>query len=151
MIRRVWNWLEDKRELAQVGAPLRIGPTAMLALGISHRWDAGQVFVIITAYGDESGTHDGPNGSPIMMLAGWAATLGQWNSFDDGWKRAIKRAGLPGYFHATEHWDTETGQKFAPLATKLQKKHLLLVMSLNWTKKVTIDITSPIIDLKNLS
>jgi hypothetical protein len=81
--------------------------------------------VIITAYGDESGTHDGPNGSPIMMLSGYASTLGRWNYFDIGWRRAIQRTGLPGYFHATEHWDTEAGTKFAPLARKLEKKHIL--------------------------
>jgi hypothetical protein len=85
----------------------------------------GHIFVIVTAYGDESGTHDGPDGSPIMMLAGWVATLGKWNRFDIAWKRAVAHAELRGYFHATEHWDTEASQKFAPLATKLQKKHLL--------------------------
>ena len=119
------HWIEDKWELLRVGAPLRIGPTATFALGVYHRWEPGQVFVIVTTYGDESGTHDGPDGSPIMMLAGWVATLGQWDHFDIGWDRAIVRAGLPGYFHATEHWDTEAGQKFTPLATKLQKKHML--------------------------
>jgi hypothetical protein len=91
---------------------------------VYHRWDPAQVFVIVTAYGDESGTHDGPDGSPIMMLAGYVATLGQWNRFDVGWRRAIARAGLPGYFHATEHWDTEAGAKFAPCARKLEKKRI---------------------------
>src|SRR5260221_10147590 len=78
-----------------------LGPTATLGRwAIYHRWDPAQIFVIVTAYGDESGTHDGPDGSPIMMLAGYVATLGQWNRFDVGWRRAIARAGLPGYFHA---------------------------------------------------
>jgi hypothetical protein len=126
-MRRLAHWIEDKWELLRVGAPLRIGPTATLALGVYqlgvyHRWEPGRVFVIVTAYGDESGTHEE---SPVMMLAGFVSTLGRWNQFDDAWRRALKHAGLPGYFHATEHWNTEAGQKFAPIALKLQKKHLL--------------------------
>src|SRR5215831_2982391 len=105
-MRRPVHWIKDKVGLLGVGAPLRIGPTATLALGIYHSWVPEQVFVIITAYGDESGTHVG---SPMQILSGYVATLGQ------AWRRAITRAGLPGYFHATEHWDTEAGAKFAPL------------------------------------
>ena len=37
--------------------------------------------MIVTAYGDESGTHDGPDGSPIMMLAGYVSTSEQWDYF----------------------------------------------------------------------
>jgi hypothetical protein len=122
MIRQFTHWLADKRELLSVGAPLRVGPTATLALGIYHCWQPDrQVFVIVTAYGDESGTHAG---SPIQMLAGYVATLGEWNKFDPKWRRAITRAGLPGYFHGTEHWNTEAGRKFAPLAAKLNRKYL---------------------------
>jgi hypothetical protein len=77
--------------------------------------------VIIRVCGDESGTHDG---SDIMMLAGYVATVGQWNPFDIGWNRALKRVGLP-YFHATEHLKTRAGAEFLPLAHKLTKKHLL--------------------------
>jgi hypothetical protein len=60
---RLAHWIEDKRELLRVGAPLRIGPTATLALAIYHRREPGQIFVIVTTYGDESGTHDE---SPVM-------------------------------------------------------------------------------------
>jgi hypothetical protein len=115
------HWIDDKSELLRIGAPLRIGPIATLELGMYHRWEPRQVFVIITAYGDESGTHDD---SPNMMLAGHVSTLGQWNRFDIGYQQAIQRAGLPGYFHATEHWDTEAGAKFAPLLRKLEKKYV---------------------------
>jgi hypothetical protein len=121
-MRPLARWIGDRAELFRVGAPMRIGPTATLALGVYHRWEPRQVYVIVTAYGDESGTHDD---SPVMMLAGHVATLGQWNKFDCGWRRAIVRAGLPGYFHATEHWDTEAGAAFAPLAKRLERKHLL--------------------------
>src|SRR5215472_9545920 len=121
-MKRLGHWLGDRVDLLRAGAPFQIGPTAILALSIYHRWEPGQVFVIVTAYGDESGTHDQ---SPIMMLAGFVATLGQWNKFDPAWGRAVSRAGLPGYFHGADHWNTEAGARFAPLAKKLQRKHLL--------------------------
>lgn len=114
---------EAERELLALGAPLEIGATGLLALGISHFWEPErQVFTIITAYGDETGTHAN---SPVQMLAGWVGRLGRWNSFDVGWGKAIRRSGLPGYSHATEHWDTEAGTKFAPLAQRLTEQLLL--------------------------
>jgi hypothetical protein len=78
--------------------------------------------MMLTVYGDESGTHDE---SPIMMLAGYVARLGQINTFDTKWNRAIERAGLPWYFHATEHFDTKKGALFCPLALKMIEKHFL--------------------------
>jgi hypothetical protein len=119
---RLTNWLGDKLELLSVGAPLRIGPTGMCALGTHARWDPWQVFVFVRVCGDESGTHDD---SPVMTLAGYAATLRSWNKFDPKWKRAIRQAGLPGYFHATEHWNTAAGQRFGPMMDKLQRDWLL--------------------------
>jgi hypothetical protein len=80
--------------------------------------------VIVTAYGDESGTHNGPDGSPIMMLAGYVSTLGQWNYFDPHWKAAVLNAGLPGYFHATEHWDTTAGRRFASQADRFLARYI---------------------------
>jgi hypothetical protein len=80
------------------------------------------VFTIIKAYGDETGTHAE---SPVQMLAGWVGRLGRWNSFDLEWEKAVRRSGLPGYFHATEHWNREAGAKFAPWGAHLTAKHLL--------------------------
>ncbi|OFV99995.1 MAG: hypothetical protein A3H28_14905 [Acidobacteria bacterium RIFCSPLOWO2_02_FULL_61_28] len=42
------------------------------------------------AYYDGSGTHDG---SRALILAGFAAPLRIWESFDDGWQKALKRHG----------------------------------------------------------
>jgi hypothetical protein len=101
-------------------------PNATLALGIYHRWEPGQAFVIVTTYGDESGTHDE---SPAMMLAGYVSTLVQWNNFDAEWKRDLLRSGLPGYFHATEHHNTAAGRRFSPKAARLLPIMQCLVMS----------------------
>jgi hypothetical protein len=84
--------------------------------------------VKVTVYGDESGTHDGPGGSSIMMLSGYVSTLDQWNRFDRAWKHALRFAGLPGYYHATEHWDTNPGQQFGPIAMEKQRDILFLAM-----------------------
>jgi hypothetical protein len=51
--------------------------------------------VIVTVFMDESGTHD----SPVTILAGWVARLGQWAAFDPKWDRLLKRNGLS-YFHS---------------------------------------------------
>lgn len=120
-MRRLVHWVEDKLTLLRVGAPLRVGPTATLALGIYHRWEPGQLYVIVTASGDESGTHDE---SPIMILAGYVAPLIRWNHFDLKWARYIRRAALPGYFHATEHWDTTAGAAFLPNAAHLLARYI---------------------------
>jgi hypothetical protein len=85
-MRRLAHWIEDKIALLGAGAPLRIGPTAPLALGTYHRWEPEQLYVFVTAYGDESGTH---GQSPVMMLAGYVSTLQEWNYFDPQWKRDV--------------------------------------------------------------
>lgn len=77
--------------------------------------------MILTAFGDESGTHDD---SPVILLGGYVARLGQVHAFNPCWQRGLARAGLS-YWHGTEHWDTEAGAKFAPRAHKLVKKHFL--------------------------
>jgi hypothetical protein len=70
---------------------------------------------------DETGTH---NDSPVMMLGGYVARLGQVNSFNPLWRRGLSSAGLP-YWHGTEHRDTEAGAKFAMVAHKLVRRHFL--------------------------
>ena len=75
--------------------------------------------MILTAFCDESGTHDD---SPDILLGGYVARLGQVHAFNPCWQRVLARAGLS-YWHGTEHWDTQAGAKFAPLAHKLVRKH----------------------------
>jgi hypothetical protein len=77
--------------------------------------------MILTAFGDETGTHDD---GPVMMLGGHVARLMRLNSFNAMSRRSLSRAGLL-YWHGTGHWGTEAGAKFAPIAQKLVKKDLL--------------------------
>lgn len=76
--------------------PRNPGPTGALALALFHRWEPERLFVIVTVYIDESGTHDG---SPATIMAGWVARLGQWSSFDPQWRRLLKSSDLT-YFHS---------------------------------------------------
>lgn len=81
------------------------------------RWAA---FVIVTAYGDETGTHAS---SPVMLLSGFVAALGKWNHFDREWNLALPK-GIA-YYHATDHWNSKVGAEFGPKITKLTARHLL--------------------------
>ena len=78
--------------------------------------------MVITVYGDESGTHDA---SPFMLLSGFVAAEGQWHAFDVGWREALNEVGLS-HFHATEQWGTNAGDKFAPKIQELTAEHLML-------------------------
>jgi hypothetical protein len=44
--------------------------------------------MILTAYIDEAGTHAG---SPVTVMGGYVARLGQWHHFDQKWDRILKR------------------------------------------------------------
>jgi hypothetical protein len=84
--------------------------------------------VIVTAYIDESGTHD----SPVTILGGWVGRLGQWASFDPQWKKLLKRNELT-YFHSRKlrhskgefsGWSVSKKQNFLSLAAKTGLRHL---------------------------
>src|ERR1700730_13762739 len=42
-----------------------------LCIALFHRWRPGRIFVILTSYHDEAGTH---GGSPVTVMAGVMAT-----------------------------------------------------------------------------
>lgn len=107
----------SEAERDQLGTPLEIGATATVALGLYHRWEPSQIYMmLVTGYGDASGTDAA---WPIMTLGGYVSTLGKWNHFDLKWDKQVRRAGLPGYYHATEHWNTAAGAAFGPYAAQL--------------------------------
>ena len=53
--------------------------------------------MIVKIYIDERGTH----GSPVVIIGGWVGRLGEWATFDDKWKRLLRRESLS-YFHSKE-------------------------------------------------
>ena len=52
-----------------------------LCIALEHRWEPERLFVIFTAYFDESGTHGGSEGSPAVTMAGFVGTGRQWELF----------------------------------------------------------------------
>lgn len=110
--------------------PHDLGALGSRALSVFHDWNPHRLFVIITVYMDESGTH---TDSPVMVLGGRVAKLGQWIDFDHKWRRLLKRYDLP-YFHGTEFrsrtdtfrgWTPEKCNLFLNRAQKIIGQHTL--------------------------
>jgi hypothetical protein len=74
--------------------PAQPGSVGKLSLALYHRWQPDQFWVQVTAYIDESGTHN----ADVMTLGGLVGRLGQWTSFDAKWNKLLKKEGIP-YFH----------------------------------------------------
>lgn len=106
------------------------GPTGSLALAVFHDWEPERLFLIVTLFADESGTH---GDSPVTVMGGYVGKLGQWYEFDRKWRRAITRRGLS-YMHMKEVLHREgdfknlSNDEHIALGLELEKigkKHLL--------------------------
>lgn len=109
-------------------APTNPGPTGSLALALFHRWEPERLFVIVTVYIDESGTHE----SGVTVIGGWVGSLAQWYAFDPKWVRLLKRSTLT-YFHSRKMrqskgefkgWKREQKFAFTQIAAGLALKNL---------------------------
>src|SRR6266849_5185123 len=68
-----------------MGAPIRHSDwVGELCIALAHRWEPERIFMIFTAYFDESGTHAG---SGVSVMAGFVGDARQWRKFE---KRASK-------------------------------------------------------------
>jgi Protein of unknown function (DUF3800) len=100
----------------------RAGPNSAPArlhrqFGAGHEWEPRQIFVIVSIYIDESGTH----GSPVVIMGGWVGRLGQWTTFDKKWRPFLKRHSLT-YFHSKELKHNENEFK----GWTIQRKHIFM-------------------------
>jgi hypothetical protein len=75
-----------------------IGSIRGLCLALLHRWEPEALFVILTAYFDESGTHD----SSETVVAGVMASALKWERFEKRYLRIRKKFGFK-VFH-TKHF-----------------------------------------------
>ncbi len=76
-----------------MNAPIRPypGQIAELCIALAHRWEPERIFVVLTAYLDESGTHDG---SPVTVMGGMLANALQWTRFEQAFGLIKKRHGF---------------------------------------------------------
>jgi hypothetical protein len=87
-------------------------------LALAHRLEPKTRYMVMTAYFDESGTHG--KESPTNIVAGFGATVQQWNGCEKRLKKLFGDYDVP-HFHAKEFrgtdgpfkgWDKDTKGKF---------------------------------------
>jgi uncharacterized protein DUF3800 len=69
-----------------------------LCVALAHRWEPERLFMIYTAYFDESGTHAG---ATISTVAGFIASARQWRKYEKRTGRLFKQYGVK-VFHAID-------------------------------------------------
>jgi hypothetical protein len=109
--------------------PRAPGSLGLLALALFYRWQPKRLFVILTCYIDESGTH---GGSPVTIMAGYVGRLGRWKSFDPKWNRFLEQNEVRPFFHSKEFkankppyrgWPQSKKYKFITRAAKIVSRH----------------------------
>src|ERR1700742_848580 len=69
-----------------------------LCIALAHRWEPERLFMILTGYCDESGTHAG---SPLAVMSGLVASARQWRSYEKRTKKLFARYRVTA-FHSTD-------------------------------------------------
>jgi hypothetical protein len=91
--------------------------------------------MLLTAYLDESGTHET---SPISVMAGYLGTADQWRAFDGDWMALLQTAGLP-HVHTVDlfkrtkqfkEWPAERVNEFAVQLDGVIARHMRLGFSI---------------------
>lgn len=106
-----------------------------LHLALAHRFEPGALYMAMTAYFDESGTH-GAN-SPAIIVAGFGATVAQWNGCEKRLKKLFNDYAVRA-FHAKEFrgtdgdfkgWDVGRKGKFLSRFLKIIDEQLAFAVS----------------------
>jgi hypothetical protein len=78
-----------------MNAPLRPSDfVGELCVALAHRWEPERLFMIFTAYLDESGTHAG---AKVSAMGGHVASARQWRKYSDRTHKLFKRYGVKKY------------------------------------------------------
>lgn len=75
-----------------------------LALALYHRQSAGALFMVLTAYFDESGTHGAT--SPATVVSGFLANSEQWAEFEHRFDGVCNKFGADRY-HSRSLWGSK--------------------------------------------
>jgi hypothetical protein len=110
--------------------PRNPGDIGSLALALFHKWVPSKVFMIVTAYMDESGTHAG---APNMVVGGYVGRLGQWYHLERKFGALLTKNGLT-YHHTKElihregeykGWCRNREDKYIKRAAKIIRENTL--------------------------
>jgi Protein of unknown function (DUF3800) len=130
MPRWFWFFAPEWVDFLWAGAPLRPGPMGRLALALWPKWEPERLFVILTVYIDESGTH-GP--SDYMIMGAIVGRLGQLVDHDRKWGRLLKKNRLS-YFHSKKlkarkdeftGWSNQSSRALIAEINKIQNNNSL--------------------------
>jgi hypothetical protein len=114
------------------GGKIRLGTlpsVGNLSLALFHRPCPDELFMILAAYIDESGTH----GSPLMVIAGYVGSVSQWHDFDQNRSRLLQEYGVS-HLHAVnlrhrnrefQGWSAEKAAQFAEAAETICDQHTM--------------------------
>lgn len=92
------------------------------------------IFQVYHGYMDESGTHDQ---SDVVAVAGYLATVDQWNRFEEEWNRVMRHFCVED-FHMTDfearqkefahrnYWTPEIRERFIERVTAVCQQHTLV-------------------------
>lgn len=78
-----------------------------------------KVFAMLTAYVDDSGTHEK---SPNCVIGGYWGGAKEWSQFEAQWKRVLASEGIE-EFHANEFWPRFNGQRIGPYKGWSDERH----------------------------
>jgi len=137
--------------LAELAGSYDVSPNTISRLGCER------LFVILTAYIDEAGTH---KGSPLTAMGGYVARLGQWQHFDREWRRMLQRHSLT-HVHVIDvlngrnefrGWTQDRALKLWREVEKITSKYTLFgsatfvsdkdyrdLYAADWPKKIPLD------------
>jgi hypothetical protein len=88
--------------------------------------ESAKVFVMLQAYMDDSGTHDG---SHNCVVAGYWGGVNRWRKFERAWREILRKDGIE-EFHANEFWPRIKGERIGPYRDWTDERHASFIHGL---------------------
>lgn len=118
-----------RRGVARLPCAAEVESLGTLSLSLFTEWRREALFVILTAYIDESGV----GGEDHCTVGAFVGKLGRWRAFNEEWRKLLaKSPGQPDYVHLIEiekqkppfqEWTTADIPTFYSKGLKLVKRH----------------------------
>jgi hypothetical protein len=91
-----------RRDASSVREVREYGLIDTLTCGLPPHLLGRRMVVTIKAFFDDSGSHGGPRGSKVCVVAGPVARVKRWHGFYKAWQRALHASPSIGYFKMNE-------------------------------------------------